>query len=540
MALIAHAENAVSAGGTTTPAQDCTGANIIFLATATTFVGPTPTDSSGNTWTQISSGATHNTSYVLWYCYNPVVSAAQTFSQASNGSGFNQSIAMAAFDGAVLVLGSALDGSPAISFGDPPTPAQSGPVTPSQNNCLVIAVGVTEQGSGLGPTPNGGFIVAAVNDEGLGQAVALAYLLEATPSTTDPLWTLGSGALHWGAIQQSTFNSGSATSIPVPKATLAFTTYAPTISIITTTIPVPLATMALTTYAPTINLTGIAVPVRALAITTYAPSITGNATVPVPAGSLHLTTYAPTVFIGTLGPCADRFGPKIYFWEPSYLDRPEDTFLRATDWDAAGYDGLKFVQGLIIEADTEGQTREILLQGDQADIETLTINHNGQIEKPYSLNQPVLKHLLRLLPTDDAFWRLFNVRWVYEPAPEYAREWKTQGTDHDLPGFQFLGDGYIAHASTTDITFNVTVDGTTFTYIIPNSGGVYVKTYILFGIKTSGKTTKGKLFTYELTSAEPFQLYQKDCEVRVHDWSGGEYLVKQPFGDISRVYGARI
>jgi hypothetical protein len=147
---------------------------------------------------------------------------------------------------------------------------------------------------------------------------------------------------------------------------------------------------------------------------------------------------------------------------------------------------------------------------------------------------------MRLLPTDNAFWRLFNVRWVYEPAPEYAREWKTQGTDHDNPGFQFLKDGYIAHASTADITMNVTVDDTVFTYTIPNSGGEFVKTYLIFGIHPSGRTTKGTLFTYELTSPEPFQLYQKDCEVRVHDWSKGEYVVKQPFGDISRVFGARI
>ena len=367
-------------------------------------------------------------------------------------------------------------------------------------------------------------------------------------------------------------------SIPIPLTTMAFTTYAPVVNIFTDT-SVPVATMAFTTYAPAISrnievpaatmafttyapgalagyqvpttgmaLTtyapvvarGVSVPVRTMAFTTYAPVLAFDRTIEVPTAHLILSEFAPSVFQGNLGPCDDRFGPKIYFWEPSYLDRPEDTFLRATDWDAAGYNGLKFVQGLIIEADTEGQTREILLQGDQADIETITINHNGQVEKPYSLNQPVLKHLLRLLPTDNAFWRLFNVRWVYEPAPEYAREWKTQGTDHDIPGFQFLKDGYIAHASTADITLNITVDDTIFTYTIPHSSGEYVKTYLIFGIHPSGRTTKGTLFTYELTSAEPFQLYQKDCEVRVHDWSGGEYLVKQPFGDISRVYGARI
>lgn len=249
------------------------------------------------------------------------------------------------------------------------------------------------------------------------------------------------------------------------------------------------------------------------------------------------------ITVDTLPICAERFGPKLYYWEPSYLERPEDTFLRATDWDNCGYEGLKFIQGVIIEADTEGQDREILIQGDQNDIETIPINHAGQLMNAYSLTQPYEAHMVRVIPQDPDFWRLFNLRWVFEPAPEYVYEWKTQGTDHDLPGYQFIKSFWIAHRSTVDLTLTVTVDGQDFVYVVPNSGGVYKKTYILAKILDSGRCPKGKLFTYQLRSNDvsvPFQLFEKDCEVHVHSWAGGTYLIKLPFGDIHRVSGARL
>lgn len=257
----------------------------------------------------------------------------------------------------------------------------------------------------------------------------------------------------------------------------------------------------------------------------------------------NTSTKNCSIAVSGLAACAERFGPKLYYWEPSFLERPEDTFLRATDWEDAGYDGMKFVQGLIVEADTEGEDRQILVQGDQVNLETIDINHNGQLMNAYSFVTPHEAHMLRVIPQDADFWRLFNIRWVFEPAPEYVYEWKTQGTDHDMTGYQFLKDGFIAHRSTADLILTITVDGADFVYTIPNSGGVYRKTYILFALANSGLALKGKLFTYQLRSSNvniPFQLFQKDSEVRVHAWSGGGYAVKLPFGDISRVSGAKL
>ncbi len=322
--------------------------------------------------------------------------------------------------------------------------------------------------------------------------------------------------------------------------------------------------------------------------------------------------------------------PKLYFWEPSYLERPEDTFLRADDWTNGGYRGSKLVRGFLVEADTEDVLKEFKLQGDQGDVQTYTAQFNGQLVGAFAVSPPTVKTLLRLLPTTSLAWRKFTVsyiyeeypelsvmataysdggymgakfvqglraeamgtaiagiqfdeqqagptlslahtgnalsikpysfehpfiahtlrvvpetavrlgrmEWVWEPAPEATYFWETQGTTHDLPGFQFIKDGYIALISTNDVLLEITVDGVTFVFTVPRTGGVYARKYLIFGDSAS-RVLKGKLFTYRLSSPSPFRLFLKDCEIRVKSWSG-DFIVAHPFGDSHRTSGARI
>lgn len=237
---------------------------------------------------------------------------------------------------------------------------------------------------------------------------------------------------------------------------------------------------------------------------------------------------------------------ELFFWEPSWLDRPEDTYLRATDWDNAGYDGDKFLQGFILEADTGGVPKTIRLQVDERAIEDYVVTFTGQGEQPFVLVPAFTGHLFRIVPLTDNFWRLFSIKWVWEPAPESTTYWETQTTSHDIAGYQFLKDGYIAHQSTADITLTIIVDGVAFNQVIPSSQGAYNKDYVIFS-NLSTRMLKGRLFKYVLSSTKPFRLFQRDSEVRVHPWSSvrsltgfGGYEVKQPFGDVSRVGGARI
>jgi hypothetical protein len=227
--------------------------------------------------------------------------------------------------------------------------------------------------------------------------------------------------------------------------------------------------------------------------------------------------------------------PELHEWDPAFVPKPEDTFLRGTDWETAGYPGAKFVQGVIIEADTDGLARTIQVQSDGGAVQaTLTVDHNGQIEAPFSFT-PFVAHAMRLVPTDANSWRLFNVRWVWEPMPELATVWETQGTTHDIPGFQHLRDGYISLISSGVVTLTVTLDGVPFVLTIPSTAGAHSKPYVTFPAR------KGKQFVYRLSAAAGFRLFQRDCEVRVKGWGqAGPYTIVNPFGDVHREQGARI
>lgn len=233
--------------------------------------------------------------------------------------------------------------------------------------------------------------------------------------------------------------------------------------------------------------------------------------------------------------------PKIYLWQPAFVPKGDTTNLRATDWDDAGYSGAKFVQGVIIRADTGGVPRQVQAQFDGGQVgATLTINHDGELELPYPTTNsvpwvPFTAHLIRLIPIDAGAWRLYAARWVYEPAPELATRWITQPTTHDLNGYQHVRDGFLAYAATQPVTLTLLVDGVPQAYSFPATGGAYAKAYV------SLIAVKGRYVQYMVESSEGCQVYQKDTEFRVKQWGdGGAYVTARPFGDVSRVSGARI
>jgi hypothetical protein len=231
----------------------------------------------------------------------------------------------------------------------------------------------------------------------------------------------------------------------------------------------------------------------------------------------------------------DTVGVKLYQYEATSRTKNEDTVRRYTDWNDLGYQGAKFIQGIIIEADTGNIPRTLQILMDEGAVgATIQVQHNGQVHKPYSF-APFVAHAIRLAPQDGESWRLDQYRAIWEPAPELAAAWITQGTTHDLKDFQHVRAAYIALESSAVVTLKITIDGADYSYDIPSTVGTYKKVYVPL------KAIKGKLFTYSLTSANPFRLYARDCEVRVRSFDQqGPYAVANPFGDIHRIYGARI
>jgi hypothetical protein len=231
-----------------------------------------------------------------------------------------------------------------------------------------------------------------------------------------------------------------------------------------------------------------------------------------------------------------------YFWEPSYLARPVLTIARATDWTDDGRPGSKFFQGMVIHGDSIGapRTLNVQLDGGGVAVAALSFTASTQQELVYSFNPPFVSKLVRLIPTDNNQWRLYKIRWIWEPAPDLATNWITQGTTNDFPNWFHHRDGYFALIASAPVTFTVQRldDGTTFTYTIPatTAGALYQqKQYIVL------QNMKAKQVQYSLVSALGFRLFVKDTALRVGEWGRSEsYRNIQPFGDLSRAAGAII
>lgn len=205
------------------------------------------------------------------------------------------------------------------------------------------------------------------------------------------------------------------------------------------------------------------------------------------------------------------------------------------DFDTDGPPVCKWLQGFELEADTGNLPISLTIQGDSGTIlETFTATHNGRVVIPYSFTPDVdgqlpITHAMKIVPSGNI--RVWNVRWIWVPEAELAKNWITPpmvlepGRDvMNTLGFYHLRDCYIGHRSTVDITLVVNVDGTDHSMILPNSGGDYQKSYLVF------PPLKGKAFQFRLTSPTAFRLYSDDTEVRAKTWGSKDYQVFHPFG----------
>lgn len=219
-------------------------------------------------------------------------------------------------------------------------------------------------------------------------------------------------------------------------------------------------------------------------------------------------------------------------WKVRWIGYPKpDLAALYTNWTDDGYEGAKFMQGFVLQADTGGSNCDFTIEYDGGTIAQVfrSINHNGEQEIAYSFLSPFIAHQVRCYPSIPIRYdQVFKIRWVWEPAPELAKNWITQTTSHGLQGWFHHRDSYIALQSYDYVTLRITDDlGTVNSYVFASTSGAVRKLYeVLY-------PQKAKLVSYSLTSCTPFRLFQKDCEVRVAQWTRGaksEYAVMKPFG----------
>jgi len=223
---------------------------------------------------------------------------------------------------------------------------------------------------------------------------------------------------------------------------------------------------------------------------------------------------------------------RLFDYEFIYDEYPDYTGL-ITTWMDDGYIGAKFLQGLVLEADTLDQTVSFDVQGDDGAVLASVggVQHTSRSQKAYTFT-PVITHLMRIVPHDPM--RIFKVKWIWEPSPELAYLWITQATSHGIRGFGHVRDAIIHHASTADVQLTIGADGQTEVYTIPHSSGQSVRSYVKL------RAQKGRLWNYSITSASPFRLFKKDSFIRLKPWGAKEFMEIAPFGGDSFRSGAEI
>ena len=231
---------------------------------------------------------------------------------------------------------------------------------------------------------------------------------------------------------------------------------------------------------------------------------------------------------------------RLYSWQLAMVEKPEITGLRATDWQAApGSDGSRFYQGFRLEADTFGEDLEVRIEYDGGQLgETLTINHDGQIKKDYSFDQPFIAQLVRVIPAGADEWRLFNIQWISEPTPSNGMVWETQPTDHGTCGWKHIPAMYVCYSSPDPVELTINIDGVDQlpVYTLP-AQPVKDKYYLRL------RPNKGKIYSYRFESTVDFQLYVQETCIFIGAWGrklSEGYEADKPFGGASRENGALI
>lgn len=161
------------------------GSNLIVVAVGTETTTVSISDTAGNTYTLVRTDTTTSDYLMTYYCYNPVVTAANKIT-INSLSGY-PAVCAAAFSG---VATSPLDQQ--NGFGTTGVTAiQPGSITPSANNYLLISGVMTDYASTF-PTPtiDSGFTISNyIPLSGSTVGCGLAYLIQTLALPENPKWS---------------------------------------------------------------------------------------------------------------------------------------------------------------------------------------------------------------------------------------------------------------------------------------------------------------------------------------------------------------
>lgn len=274
---IAHVASAIAGASSplntvTTAGVNASGANFSVIGASWYNAGGlgsfTVSDSNANVYTPLTQQIGNTVQYArLWYSQGGVYGSGMTFTAAGDVTCF-PSVYGAAFSGVHASPFDAENGNTTSSA----TSLSCGSVTPSEDNCLIVAFGGLYTASGI--SIDQGFTALTQNyGAGTNLAAGGGYLIETAAAAKNPTWS-------WTTAERA-------------AAVIAVFKGPGTLSPVTATPGV--AALSLTRFAPAVSTPRLATPgVRALALTRYAPAALAPRLATPGRGSLTLATFAPT------------------------------------------------------------------------------------------------------------------------------------------------------------------------------------------------------------------------------------------------------
>jgi hypothetical protein len=382
-------------------------------------------------------------------------------------------------------------------------------------------------------TTQNDLIISAFSGQGSNLAAGSGFTLG--PNAT--LATVGQSEYNLGIAAGSVATGFSGTSTLWGAAAIAFkTTGGPPPPPLPACIPNSGGIMVNGVYIPDLGLyIGPATalytnPIAASRLASFETTIEGRNSIVIDfdSGAGVYARDLETVFTWPIGT-----GMVLDVWQPSLIPQPEGIYSRAGEWDNGGTPGAKFIQGIIVEANTFNVPKTFQLQS--ADDQTYhTLNEcpttfNHQSEQAFSC-APFVAHSARWISSDGVEWQVFGSRLVFQPFPELTLNWQTELTSLGMIGWAHAREMNIAHISTADLTLVLTFDSwPTITLTIPNSGGAQAKTKITLPVN------KFKLIGFRVYSTTAFRIFEGDLELKIKPWGSTEsYNVLRPFGGPSQ------
>lgn len=195
----------------------------------------------------------------------------------------------------------------------------------------------------------------------------------------------------------------------------------------------------------------------------------------------------------------------------------------------------KYLKGVVLEADTFGQTKSMNVEVDGVVALVIPVVHTGRSVINYTWPQ-LLGRVFRLFPTDTNPGRLYEAQPLFDEEPFALGRWETQLLTLDMPGSGWgaILSTDVCYKATAVVTYTISCYNSlgtlldTLTHTLPATAGAKQKLFV-----PAAGANKGVLFKFLFTSADNsgITVYEEESVVRVQPWTGGPILSRKPFGN---------